>query len=50
MRSKQKGYLPDDDNGETLPSEVPTALDDVEDLLTTFGSAGTWRSLRAGPS
>ena len=37
---KQKGYLHDDDNGETLPSEVTTALDDVEDLLTTFGSAG----------
>ena len=38
---KQKGYLTYDDNGEAAPPpESPTALDDVEDLLTTFGGAG----------
>ena len=37
---KQKGYLVYDDLGEVQPSEAATALDDVEDLLTTFGSAG----------
>ena len=33
---KQKGYLLYDDNGEAAPPESPTALDDVEDLLTTW--------------
>ena len=37
---KQKGYLLYDDNGEAAPPESPTALDDVEDLLTTFGGGG----------
>ena len=37
---KQKGYLLYDDNGEAAPPESPTALDDGEDLLTTFGGAG----------
>ena len=37
---KQKGYLIYDDLGEVQPSEAATALDDGEDLLTTFGGAG----------
>ena len=38
---KQKSYPIYDDNGEAAPPpESPTALDDVEDLLTTFGGAG----------
>ena len=37
---KQKGYLVYDDLGEVQPSEAATALDDGEDLLTTFGGAG----------
>ena len=41
MGGKQKGYLIYDDNGEAAPPpESPTALDDGEDLLTTFGGAG----------
>ena len=40
MGGKQKGYLLCDDNGEVQPSEAATALDDGEDLLTTFGGAG----------
>ena len=41
MGGKQKGYLVYDDNGEAAPpTESPTALDDGEDLLTTFGGAG----------
>ncbi len=40
MGGKQKGYLLYDDNGEVQPSEAATALDDGEDLLTTFGGAG----------
>ena len=40
MGGKQKGYLLYDDNGEVQPSEAATALDDVDDLLTTFGGAG----------
>ena len=38
---KQKSYPIYDDNGEAAPPpESPTALDDGEDLLTTFGGAG----------
>ena len=37
---KQKGYLVYDDLGEVQRSEAATALDDGEDLLTTFGGAG----------
>ena len=41
MGGKQKGYPIYDDNGEAAPPpESPTALDDGEDLLTTFGGAG----------
>ena len=40
MGGKQKGYLVYDDLGEVQPSEAATALDDGEDLLTTFGGAG----------
>ena len=40
MGGKQKGYLLYDDMGEVQPSETATALDDGEDLLTTFGGAG----------
>ena len=41
MGGKQKGYLLYDDMGEVQqPSEDATALDDVDDLLTTFGGAG----------
>ena len=41
MGGKQKGYLLYDDMGEVQqPSEAATALDDVDDLLTTFGGAG----------
>ena len=40
MGGKQKGYLVYDDLGEVQRSEAATALDDGEDLLTTFGGAG----------
>ena len=41
MGGKQKGYLLYDDMGKVQqPSEAATALDDVDDLLTTFGGAG----------
>ena len=40
MGGKQKGYLLYNDMGEVQPSETATALDDGEDLLTTFGGAG----------
>jgi len=38
--AKEKGYLLYDEVGELLPAETSTSVDDVEDLLTTFGGAG----------
>ncbi len=37
---KEKGYILYDEVGELLPADTSTTVDDVEDLLTTFGGAG----------
>ncbi len=46
--TKEKNYLLDDEMNELAPSEAATSVDEVEDLLSTFGGAGM-EVIEAGP-
>jgi len=37
---KEKGYLLYDEVSELLPSDIASSADDLDDLFSTFGSAG----------